>query len=86
MIENLVYAFIVVFSFALTIIAIMAFRKSGRPKTMIVALAFVLFFAKGVLLSIQLFTDILNDANLWIASGLIDIGILATIFFATLKP
>jgi len=84
--ENLVYAFIVVFSLTLAIIAMMAFRKSGKPKTLLITLAFMLFFAKGVLLSIQLFTDFLNDANLWIALGLMDISILATIFLATLKP
>lgn len=86
MIENVIYAFIVVYSCALAIIAGRAFKESGRSKTMLVALAFVLFFAKGVLLSVQLFTDILNDANLWIGSGLLDIGILTTIFLATLKP
>lgn len=86
MFENLVYAFIVVFSLTLAIIAMMAFRKSGKPKTLLITLAFMLFFAKGVLLSIQLFTDFLNDANLWIALGLMDISILATIFLATLKP
>ena len=86
MIENIIYAFIVVFSFALAIIAARAFKESGKSKTMLVALAFVLFFAKGILLSVQLFTDILNDVNLWIASGLLDIGILTTIFLATLKP
>ena len=86
MLENLVYAFVVIFSLTLAVIAVMAFRESGKPKTMLVAIAFLMFFAKGVLLSVQLFTDVLNDANLWIASGLLDIGILATIFLATLKP
>ena len=86
MIENVIYAFIVVYSCALAAIAGRAFMKSGRSKTVLVALAFILFFAKGVLLSVQLFTDVLNDANLWIGSGLLDIGILTTIFLATLKP
>jgi hypothetical protein len=85
-IENLVYAFIVVFSLTLAVIAARAFRESGKSKTMLLVFAFMLFFAKGILLSIQLFTDVLNDANLWIASGLLDIGILAAIFLATLKP
>ena len=86
MIENVIYAFIVVYSCALAIIEGRAFKESGRSKTMLIALAFALIFSKGILLSVQLFTDILNDANLWIASGLLDIGILTTIFLATLKP
>jgi len=85
-IENIVYAFIVVFSLALAIIAANAFMRSGTHKLMLVAIAFTLFFAKGVLLSVQLFTDMLNDVNLWMASGLLDIGILTTIFLATMRP
>ncbi len=86
MLENLVYAFIVIFSLTLAIIAAKAFRESGKSKTLLIVFAFMLFFAKGILLSVQLFTDVLNDTNLWITSGLLDIGILASIFLATLKP
>ena len=47
--------------------------------------AFTLFLAKGILFSVQLFTDSLSQESLWIGSGLLDIGILSTIFLATLK-
>ncbi len=85
LIENIIYAFIVVFSLTLAIIAGKAFRDSGNSKIMIVAAAFILFLAKGILLSVQLFTSALNLTNLWIFSGLLDIGILCAIFLATLK-
>lgn len=85
MIENVIYAFMVVFSLALAAIAVKAFRQSKNLKVMIVAIAFILFFAKGILFSVQLFTSVLNQTNLWIFSGLLDIGILSTIFLATLK-
>jgi hypothetical protein len=75
----------VVFSLALAVIAVKAFRQSNSVKVMIVAIAFILFFAKGILFSVQLFTSVLNQTNLWIFSGLLDIGILSTIFLATLK-
>jgi len=84
-IENVIYAFMVVFSLALAVIAVKAFRQSNSLKVMIVAIAFILFFAKGTLFSVQLFTSVLNQTNLWIFSGLLDIGILSTIFLATLK-
>ncbi len=85
MIENIIYAFIVVFSLSLLIVAIVSFRMSGNAKIGMIAAAFVLFLAKGILFSLQLFTDALSQETLWIGSGLLDIGILATIFLATLK-
>jgi hypothetical protein len=85
LIENVIYAFMVVFSLTLAVIAVKAFRQSNNLKVMIVAIAFILFLAKGILFSVQLFTSVLNQTNLWIFSGLLDIGILSTIFLATLK-
>jgi len=85
MIENIVYAFIVVFSLTLAIIALMAFRRTENIKILLVAVAFILFLVKGFLLSAQLFSDFLTQEQLWIFSGLLDIGILATIFIATLR-
>ena len=57
----------------------------GACLTWIVMVAFLMFVAKGVLFSAQLFTDALTNQNLWIGSGLLDIGILGTIFAAMLK-
>jgi hypothetical protein len=85
LIENVVYAFIVVFSLTLAVIAVKAFRESGNSKMMLIAAAFGLFLMKGILLSVQLFTNVLNLTNLWVFSGLLDIGILCAIFLATLK-
>ncbi len=85
MIENIIYAFIVVFSLSLLIVAILSFRRSGNVKIALTAAAFILFLAKGILFSLQLFTDSMSQESLWIGSGLLDIGILATIFLATLR-
>jgi hypothetical protein len=85
MIENLVFAFIVVLSFTLAIIALMAFRRARKMRILFVAVAFVLFFIKGILFTVQLSTEALGEEGLLIGSGLLDIGILLTIFLATLK-
>ncbi len=85
MIENIIYAFIVVFSLSLLTVAFLAFRRSRNVKIALVAAAFILFLAKGILFSVQLFTDAISQESLWIGSGLLDIGILATIFLATLR-
>lgn len=85
MIENIIYAFIVVFSLSLLTIALLSFRRSRNVKIALVTAAFALFLAKGILFSMQLFIDAMSQESLWIGSGLLDIGILATIFLATLK-
>jgi hypothetical protein len=85
MIENILYAFIVVLSVSLMTVAFLSFRRSGNIKIGLVMAAFTLFLAKGILFSVQLFTDSLSQESLWIGSGLLDIGILSTIFLATLK-
>ncbi len=85
MLENLLYAFILVFSIALASISVVAFRRTKSPKIALVTIAFLLFVVKGILFSIQLFTDALSEESLWIGSGLLDIGILGIIFLATMK-
>ena len=85
MIENIIYAFILVFSITLAVVSFMALRQTKSIKIALVTVAFLLFVAKGALFSVQLFTDALSDEALWIGSGLLDIAILGIIFFATLK-
>ena len=85
MLENFLYAFILVFSVALATISVISLRRTRSPKIALVTAAFSLFVAKGVLFSLQLFTNTLSEEGLWIGSGLLDIGILGTIFLATVK-
>ena len=85
MLENVLYAFILVFSIALATVSVMALRRTRSPKIALVTVAFLLFVGKGILFSAQLFTDSLSDEALWIGSGLLDLGILGTIFLATMK-
>jgi hypothetical protein len=85
MIENLVYAFILVFSLTLLAISIQAFRRSGKVKVLMISFALLLFFSKGILFTIQLFVEPFKQETLWVLSGLCDIGILSMIFLAVLK-
>jgi len=85
MIENLVYAFILVFSLTLMAISIQAFTRSGKAKVLMISLALLLFFSKGILFTVQLFVEPLKQETLWVLSGLFDIGILSMIFLAVLK-
>jgi len=85
MIENLIYAFILVFSLALLAISIQAFRRSEKIKILMVSFALLLFLGKGTLFAVQLFVEPFRQETLWVLSGLCDIGILSMIFLAVLK-
>ncbi len=85
MIENLLYAFILVFSLTLVVIAFQAYRRSGNVKILLVAIAFLLFLVRGILLVVQLFMKPLTQEMLWIVSGMLDLGILGLIFLAVLR-
>lgn len=85
MIENILYAFILVLSLTLAIISVRAYRRSRSNKVLLVTIAFLLFFWEGVLFTVQLFWDVLDERSLWILAGLLDVGILASLFFAALK-
>ena len=79
------YAVLLVFSIVLASIAFMAYRQSSSPKILLVMVAFAMFAAKGVVLSVQVFVDLLSQDDLLLVSGLLDVVIVATIFLATLK-
>ena len=83
--SGFVYAFVLTFSLVLASFAFLSFQQSRSQKGFLTAMAFSLFAAKGVLFSIQLFAQVLEDDEILFVSGLFDLGILATIFTATLK-
>jgi len=83
--SGFVYAFVLIFSLVLASLAFLCFQQSRSQKGLLTAMAFSLFAAKGVLFSIQLFAQVLQDDEILLVSGLFDLGILATIFAATLK-
>jgi len=85
LIENILYAFILVLSLTLATISVRAYRRSRSNKILLVTIAFLLFFWEGVLFTVQLFWDVLDERSLWILAGLLDVGILASLFFAVLK-
>jgi len=55
LIYNLSFAFLTVLALVLSIISILAYRRSKKEKLLIVSIAFVLFFVKGLWLTYSLF-------------------------------
>jgi len=84
-IENILLAAVSVFALALTSIAVLAFRRTRDGHIVYLAAAFGVFFVKGLLLTIALFTETVGLAQLLIVSGSLDLLILALFYGFTLR-
>jgi len=81
----IIYAFITIFSFGLFSVSILSYKKSKNRKLIFVSTVFLLFFIKGIILSLSLF---LPDFNIYITIPILaifDLLVLFLLFIATLK-
>ena len=83
--ENLIAAGVSVFVAALATIGGLAYRRTRDRGLLGLTAAFALFLAKGVVLSVALFTQSLNLFTLFVVSGGFDFAILALFYAATLR-
>lgn len=84
-IENILLAAVSVFALALTVIAVLAIRRTRDVHIVFLAAAFGVFFAKGLLLTILLFAGSIAVGQLFILSGSLDLVILALFYGFTLR-
>jgi hypothetical protein len=78
-------ACITIFSLGLLIISLFSYKKYKNTKLLFVSLIFLVFFVKGILLSLGLFYKQISDVILNPYAGLFDLVILVLLFMATLK-
>lgn len=84
-IQNLLTAAMTVTAAVLSLVALRAYRHTGRIKIAYVAGAFALFLAKGVVLSAGLFLTTSWGEALLPWSVALDLGILILFYLAILK-
>jgi len=72
------------FAALLTAVSLLAYRRSANPKLLGVAAAFALFFVKGLIVTIALFTAVTLD-SLWVPMGVMDSVILLVFYLAAVK-
>jgi hypothetical protein len=82
--ENAVAGWITVFALLLMIVALFAYRRSGNVKVLGVAVAFALFFVKGLVVTIALFTETSLD-TVWVPMGAFDTVILLAFYLSAVK-
>ena len=85
LLENFVAAWVTVFAALLTAVAVLAYRRSRNAKVLGVAVAFALFFVKGLVVTVALFTTTQLD-SVWLYMGLLDTLVLLAFYFAALRP
>ncbi|MCK4969434.1 MAG: hypothetical protein KAS77_02865 [Thermoplasmata archaeon] len=64
---NVLAAWILIFSIALTVVAAIAYSRTRNKRVLMVMLAFALFAVKGVLLTAALFDEWVLDSYLWMS-------------------
>jgi len=84
-IENILLAAVSVFALALTLIAVIAFRRTRDGHLVFLAAAFGVFFLKGLLLTIFLFAPTIDLRQAFLLSGALDLVILALFYGFTLR-
>ena len=81
----IIYGFITIFSIGLFCVSVLSYYKSKNKKLLFVSIVFLLFFIKGVVLSLSLF---ISDLNVMITIPILavfDLLVLFLLFIATLK-
>jgi len=86
LIYNLSFAFLTVLALVLSVISILAYRRSGKGKLLLVSIAFILFFVKGLWLTYSLFNIPIGSwAPFLIPVAILDCLILILLYISLLK-
>jgi len=78
-------ACITIFALGLLIVSLLSYRKYKNTKLIFVSLVFLVFFLKGIMLSISLFYEQLSGFISNPYFRLLDLFVLILLFIATLK-
>ena len=85
LLENLLAGWLTTFSLLLALVAVLAYRRSGNRKVLGIAVAFALFFVKGLVVTYALFTStVLNDV--WVPMAGFDTIALLAFYVSALRP
>jgi hypothetical protein len=81
---EMLVAFVLIIAAGLSALTYISYQRTGSRKMLIVLGAFVLFTLKGVLMSLALFTDVI-DLSLDPVLVLVDLFILITLYSVLIK-
>ncbi len=86
LIYNISFAVLTILAFALSIISLLAYSRSKKGKLLIVSIAFILFFVKGLWLTYSLFNVPKENWHPFlIPIAILDCIILVLLYISILK-
>ena len=86
--QIIISACITIFSLGLLVVSLASYKKYKNTKLVVVSLVFLVFFVKGLLMSLQIFFSHISLFDTIFSgsySGIFDLCILVLLFIATLK-
>ncbi len=83
--EDMLVPWVTIFSLVLLLIAGISYNRTRNNRLLFVTIAFALFFAKGVLLTIGLYAPQVFEAREDPAIILVDIMLLLAMYFGVLR-
>jgi len=83
--ENVLFAIFTMMSLALLAISIMAYRRSGRRKMLVLCAVFLVFLIKGLLISVALFAEVMGLYDLLLVGSAIDTLALLLLYASTMR-
>lgn len=84
-VENVIVAAVMVLSFTLSVIALLAWRRTRDARVVFLGLAFGIFFVKALVLTAALFLAEIALPTLIVIWGTFDLAILALFYGFTLR-
>ncbi len=84
-VENIIVPAVMVFAFTLTVIAVLAWRRTRDAHVVFLGGAFAAFFVKGLVLTAALFLSPIEPPTLILVWGGFDLVILALFYGFTLR-
>ena len=85
LLENVLAGWLTAFSLLLAIVAVLAYRRSANRKILLIAIAFALFFAKGLVVTYALFTSTLLS-DVWVLMAAFDTVALFVFYASAVRP
>jgi hypothetical protein len=79
--ENIIAAFVTAFSLVLFLISLNSYRRARKMRILIICVAFLLFFIKGLVMTVALFYFVTLQSQIAYLS-IIDVVILIMLFVA----
>jgi len=84
-VENVIVAAVMVLAFTLTVIALLAWRRTRDAHVVFLSVAFAVFFVKGLVLTSAIFLTQVELPTLILVWGAFDLVILALFYGFTLR-